>query len=217
MMSRMLVRRITTPLFRWPVSQAQAESTLTAAYRAEVYLRHRQFIDDEATRINITNVASALSALAKPKFGLIICGDCGNGKTTMMSAIRTATAYMEDEGLFTYETSQGGVHTMDVRFAMYDAVDLCLPSTVAKLQDIASSPLLIIEDLGQEPVEVQIYGNIFYPVTMVLERRYKMNLPTFITTNLTPDLIGKHYGKRIRDRLREMSFVVPFDNPSYRK
>lgn len=213
----MLVRRITIPLFKWPVKLDEAVKVLTAAYRAEVYARHRQFIEDEATAFNIGQVAEALVSLGNPKFGIIICGDCGNGKTTMMAAIRTASAYLDDGGGFNYHTYSGDIRPLDIRFRTVDAVDLCLPSQIENIRSIADSPLLIIEDVGQEPLEVQTFGNIFYPVTMVLERRYKMDLPTFITTNLSPEQLGSRYGKRIRDRLREMMFTVAFDNPSYRK
>lgn len=81
----------------------------------------------------------------------------------------------------------------------------------------AAKPILVIEDMGQEPLEVQSYGNIYNPVIDILEKRYEHSLPTFITTNLDPQQLGKRYGKRIQDRLREMMFTIPFDNPSYRK
>lgn len=217
MMSRMLTRRTTIPLFRWPVSYEDATKVLTAAYRAEVYSRHRPFIDDEATSVNIGNVAEALVTLGRPKFGTLFCGDCGNGKSTMMAAIRTASAYLDDLGCFNFHTRSGEMRPLDIRFHTIEAVDLCLPSNIDNIRSVADWPLLVIEDVGQEPMEVQLYGNIFYPVTMVLERRYNKNLPTFITTNLDPEQLGSRYGKRIRDRLREMMFIIPFDNPSYRK
>lgn len=213
----MLARRITTPPFRWNVPVDTATTVLAAAYRAEVYARRRQFIDDEAASVNVRKVAEALASLGHPKFGILVCGGCGNGKSTMMAAVRTGSAYLDREGCFNYTTSRGVVHPMDIRFRTVDATDLCLPSSIESLQTIAGCPLLIIEDVGQEPLEVQLYGNIFYPVMMVIERRYSLCLPTFATTNLSPEQVGSRYGRRMRDRLREMMFTVAFDNPSYRK
>lgn len=220
-MSRMMRRRTTTPPFKWRVGGLQrACDYLLAAYRAEVSLRHCAFIDDAATRLNVRNVADALCRLGAPKFCIILCGDCGNGKTTMMSAIRTATSFLANEGFFNYKTPYGDVRAVDTAFRTIDAAELCMRSKLDDQTDFnayADAPLLILEDVGQEPREVQAFGNLLYPVCMVLERRYTRCLPTFITTNLSPEQLGTHYGKRIRDRLREMSFIIPFDNPSYRR
>lgn len=81
----------------------------------------------------------------------------------------------------------------------------------------AEKAILVIEDMGQEPLEVQSYGNIYNPVIDILEKRYENARTTFITTNLDPRQLGQRYGKRIQDRLREMMYIIAFDNPSYRR
>lgn len=214
-MSLLLRKRTITPLFKWPLGIEDAVLLLSAAYRTEVYARHRDFIDDRFTRDNIKHVAEALIKL-NPKFCIVLCGDCGNGKSTMLAAIRTATAYLDDKGYFQYRSHNGDMRSVNAAFTFTNATD----STVATMEGIhriAEMPVLAIDDLGQEPLEVQEFGNMVYPMMAVLEKRYEKCLPTFITTNLSPDQLGERYGKRVRDRLREMAFVVSFDNPSYRK
>lgn len=216
--SRLLQRQTIIPPFRWALHIEDAVRLLSAAYRAEVITRHCQFIDDQATHENITNVAGALTNLGK-KFGIILCGDCGNGKSTMLAAIRRATNYLDDLGYYKITSPSGMVmNTRDVSFTFIDAVEIAAVTDLQALYKTADTPsILAIDDLGQEPLEVQTFGNIVYPLMTVLERRYEKCLPTFITTNLSPEQLGSRYGKRIRERLREMTFCIPFDNPSYRK
>lgn len=215
--SRLLRRRTIIPLFSWPLDIDNAVRLLSAAYRAQVIARHCQFIDDQATNNNIRHVADALIHLGKPKFGIILCGDCGNGKSTMLNAIQIATGYLDELGYFKYRSCYGDLRVMNTSFTFIDAVECAAVTDLSKLYETADLPVLAIDDLGQEPLEVQVFGNILNPMMTVLERRYAKNLSTFITTNLSPEQLGSRYGKRIRDRLREMTFVIPFDNPSYRK
>lgn len=215
--SRLLQKRTITPLFRWTLDIDNAVRLLSAAYRAEVATRHCSFIDDKATNDNIRNVANALISLGKPKFGVILCGDCGNGKSTMLAAIHTATSYLDELGYFKYRACYGDLRVMNTTFTFVDAVECAAATDMEALYKTADKPVLAIDDLGQEPLEVQSFGNIINPMMTILERRYARCLSTFITTNLSPEQLGERYGMRIRDRLREMTFVVPFDNPSYRK
>lgn len=172
---------------------------------------------DDYTTSNISNVAKAMHDLRGVKRGFILCGDCGNGKTTMMHAVADATELLQDDyGAFTQYEPGYGTYKDDVYFTFADAMD-CAYAERDGVFATAAKPILVIEDMGQEPLEVQSYGNIYNPVIDILEKRYERSLPTFITTNLDPQQLGKRYGKRIQDRLREMMFTIPFDNPSYRK
>lgn len=216
MTSRLLQRRTIIRPFRWNYAVEDCQRLLTAAYIAQVKARGGVFQDDGAA-FNIGKVAQALHDLGGVKRGFILCGDCGNGKTTMMHAVANATAYLQDQcGAFTHHRPGYETYKDDVRFTFADAMD-CAYAERDGVRETATKPVLVIEDMGQEPLEVQRYGNIYNPVIDILEKRYENSLPTFITTNLDPDQLGTRYGKRIRDRLREMMFTIPFDNPSYRK
>ena len=76
--------------------------------------------------------------------------------------------------------------------------------------------LLAIEDIGTEPSELNIYGNISSPFSEILSYRYKTQLFTIMTTNLTTTELKKYYGSRVADRFKEMCTLVSFKNNSYR-
>ena len=76
--------------------------------------------------------------------------------------------------------------------------------------------ILAIDDLGTEPREIIEYGNVLSPIIDLISYRYEHQLPTIITSNLTPQQISEVYGKRIGDRLKETTEIVPFLNGSYR-
>jgi len=56
---------------------------------------------------------------------------------------------------------------------------------------LARIPMLAIDDMGIEPLEVMEYGNMVSPIVELLTRRYDEQLFTIMTTNLTPDGICK--------------------------
>ena len=65
-------------------------------------------------------------------------------------------------------------------------------------------------NIGTEPREIIEYGNVLSPIIDLISYRYEHQLPTIITSNLTPQQISEVYGKRIGDRLKETTEIVPF-------
>ena len=211
----MLSRRTIIRAFKWPIPSNAALRVLRAAYMAEVMARGFDFVDDEATGKNIQTVANALTARDN-KRGIMLCGKCGNGKTTMLRAIKTATNFLAEQNIFG-ETVNGSWYPADVNIRIAHAKEIAIHfADEQKAATYAKTNLLGIEDMGTEPAEVQVYGNIVNPIATLLESRYASGLTTFITTNLTPRLIGEKYQERIADRLNETMAVIPFDNASYR-
>ena len=195
--------RIIRERFRLPWRGADAISAVTGAYMAEVELRHRKFIADAATTEHIRLAAEWLTK-GNPKFGLLLCGACGNGKTTMASAIRSLVAISNRyETLYVYP---------------YDARQVCeaARSSYKEFSTICSREMISLDDLGVEPAEVLDYGNVLNPVIELLSRRYNEQLFTIVTTNLTPPQIRQHYGDRVADRFNEMFDRIIFENSSYR-
>lgn len=81
---------------------------------------------------------------------------------------------------------------------------------------LVKTPMLAIDELGEEPTEVMVYGMIYEPLKELLLERYSYQLFTVITSNLTSNEMKKKYSQRITDRFREMMKIVNFANPSYR-
>ena len=187
----------------------QAETVLFAAYQAEVVSRQREFVSDDGIRESCKKIAEFLTS-DTPKFGLMLCGICGNGKSTMLNAIQLATTFLSDCGAF--DGKRESIRIVDARKIItyaWNQGDL--------LKGISSTSLLGIEDLGKEPTEIVSYGNVLTPMVELLEYRYDKQLFTAITTNLKAGEIRRKYGDRIADRFNEMLEVVIFGNASYRK
>lgn len=208
----MLKCRITRPRFRFPLTEEEAVKLLTAAYEAEVEFRHHTTIMDHYTQQNILRVARLLIAPC-PKFGLIFCGQCGNGKTTMLYALQSTCNFLSNIDYYreAYPDQKVGLRIVDAR-----ELTRCMTRDFHLFYNYSSHFMLGIEDIGREPTEVLDYGNLLNPVIELLEYRYNNQLFTAITTNLTPKQLSEKYGTRIADRFREMLDIVVFENPSYR-
>ena len=185
----------------------QAADILLAAYQAEVEYRHRRFIEDKATKTNIERLAAFLIR-DDAKFGVMLCGVPGNGKTTLLYAFQSAVNWLNDIGHF--EGKRAGIRIVDAKEVVMLAKDF------EAFCNLRNMPMIAIEDMGREPIEVLDYGNILNPVVDMLEYRYNMQLFTFITTNLTKSQIREKYGNRIADRFNEMLEVIIFKNETYR-
>ena len=79
--------RTMTGRFRLPMLEEQAYEYLLAAYIMEVQLRYRKFIYNGFVEEQLKQVANCLTANTA-KFGIVLCGGCGNGKTTMLKALQ---------------------------------------------------------------------------------------------------------------------------------
>ncbi len=189
-----------------PIGLPQTVWLLTEAYKLEVERRSRAYIANEKTEEYIRRVAVFLTGGGQ-KFGLMFCGQCGNGKTTMVRAMQTAINSLGNNNYFKEPTALTSV----------DAKDYVLRSRdLHELENLRSKKMLFLDDLGREPAEVLEYGNRLNPVTDLIEYRYDKQLFTGFTTNLTPKEIREVYGDRVADRFNEMLEVIVFENKSYR-
>lgn len=176
---------------------------------AEVEWRGRQYVADSEVRANISKIATFLVS-EKTKFGIMFCGVCGNGKTTMLRALKAGTECLAKWGYSTQEDDDAKLmHEM----LEVEAVDL---PALMRQECFKDTPRLIIDDLGQEPSEVVEYGNVRRVASALLEYRYDKRLFTAISTNLTPDQLRDKYGRRVTDRMNEMFEIIIFRNGSYR-
>lgn len=203
----LLKAKITKPRFKLPWDLENAEAALTAAYMAEVEYRHRSFVSDQATTDHIFKMADWLTS-PDPKFGMLLCGQCGNGKTTLMLALRSLIGYLNKSVRYDNQ-----VHLSIITANMICHNAKHSPVVYDKLVKL---PMLAIDDLGNEPAEILDYGNVLNPVIDLLASRYNDQLFTIVTTNLDPKEIREHYGDRIADRFNEMFDRIIFNNPTYR-
>lgn len=146
------------------------------------------------------------------KPGLMLRGDVGNGKTSLMRAIRLLVSFVTEQA-----KGYGNRMTIPEWSARKIAL-LCGDEQGRKeYRNLIEEPLLAIDELGEEPSDVISYGMVYEPLKDLLLERYNKQLFTIVTTNLTRDKIEAKYSKRIADRFSEMMCIINFTNSSYRK
>ena len=198
-MSVLLQQRTTRTGFKINLSSEDMRLMLTAAYHVEVASRNMTYQKNEETTAVIAKMANSLTS-ASHKTGIVLCGFCGNGKTTLVRALQNVLIYLKRRNICDY-----GMPIIDAR------------EVANKMKECKEYPLLAIEDMGKEPATKLDYGNVINPVIEVLEHRYTEQLFTVISTNLTAKEIREKYGERIADRLNEMMNVIIFKNKSFRR
>lgn len=201
--------------FRIDVSARNCANALYLLFRQEVESRGCTLRFDEATR---SHIAKAAEWLTNPNgaFGLLLSGLYGNGKTTLAKSIaRLIEKYTERE--FGY--------SMRKVVKLFTAKQICRICGAAgdrtkdsndRYKRLFTEPMIIIDDLGEEPREVMVFGMIHTPIVDIISERYAMQRMTILTTNLNADELREKYGERILDRFREMLTPIVFENESYR-
>ena len=202
-------QKTTKAVFRLPMTTSQAVVLLKNAYAVEVEHRGHQYINDADTINNINTLASALTSEV-PKCGIMLAGSCGNGKTTLVNALKSAIKICSQQGWFGGQ--QWGLRISDAR-----EISNLMITDSKEFESVKRMPMLAIDDMGKEPAEVIGYGNVYNPVIDLMEYRYNEQLFTIITTNLTPKQVRSKYGNRIADRFNEMMCVMVFTHDTYRK
>lgn len=180
---------------RLPDSRDELTGLLLGKYGVEVCGRGMEFVMDDCCISKVEKVVKWL--YDSQKRGLLLCGTVGNGKTTMLKALKSLLGhnaiYLEAQGIYDYCRK-----------------NQCLP-------EISSDIVVLIDDLGVEPPAYNDFGAVVYPLAQLLLNRYARNATTVIATNRTIDEIGEIYGVRVKDRMREMFARITYGEPSYRR
>ena len=195
--------------FKLPMTVDEAEAYIRGAFEAQVELRGGTVEYDEMTTKNLRLVAETLAGDSH-KFGLLLAGTCGNGKTTTLRAVQSVVKLLNN----TYYNRSG----QRIGNRLLEAKEITqLSDKDGQLTVYKTVPVLFLDDLGREPTEVLKYGNVSSPITELLEYRYNQRLTTIVTTNLEPSEVRQKYGDRIADRFNEMFALVSYTGVSYRR
>jgi DNA replication protein DnaC len=137
--------------------------------------------------------------------GILLSGPVGCGKTTLMNLMRFVS---QSENKFILKSCR------DISFEfIQDGYEVIHRYSKGKLYE-SNVRNYCFDDLGTEN-NLKYYGNECNVMAEILLSRYDLfvsrKLQTHITTNLSASEIEKHYGNRVRSRLREMVNLVAFD------
>lgn len=82
-----------------------------------------------------------------------------------------------------------------------------------KLSKYKNTNYLCIDDLWVEKATDYVIETLY----SIIEYRYTNNLPTFITSNQSPEAIGEKYNKQMESRIREKCKIIHFAGEDKRK
>lgn len=167
--------------------------TLQVAYESLVQACNSEALIDKNAQGRINIVADWLTG--KGKSGLLLYGAYGTGKTTMLTAISYVLRHFDRNYL------QGSAK-----------------SVIASSDDerYYQNRVIMIDELGREPITKSIYGNVSEPIVDIIVFREKKRYPTIIATNLTDSELQQRYGEYIYDRIRGSYSKIFYNDKSYR-
>ena len=209
----------------YPYTPEQIYTMLLASCHAEVSARGRYFNETDEYKRHIMDIASWLSIKHRPSFGLFLCGNRGNGKSTMVWALRSLYQFLDDSPAAepdSYKFPRPGFEIVSAK-ELVRLTKAYLNQNKENSEDVylykqlRDKEILSIDDLGTEPRESMNYGDYVTAVMDMVNYRYDHQLTTIATSNLAPEDIKSYYDERFADRFREMMTIVNFGNePSFR-
>ena len=190
-------------VYKIPCNPNETENLIASAIDAVVTRKNCKFIKDEGFSERIKRISEWM--VDCPDKWLFMHGLVGTGKSTTADAL----ALMINSAFF--KNRRGDFVKVD-RIRAKELVK----STNEDIEELKKTEILIIDDFGNENHSYNLYGNVRDISTEIIEARYDMRKLTIFTSNFPFTAILERYGERVYDRMREMAFIVPFINKSYR-
>ncbi|MBQ8522495.1 MAG: ATP-binding protein [Clostridia bacterium] len=135
---------------------------------------------------------------------ITMSGGTGTGKTFLLECMASELINRGFNVMFT------------TAFALNDECRKYHFSLPSKVNEFMDCDVLIIDDLGSEPLLKNITIEYLFNIINLRQKRYK---PTLISTNLIPDDILNRYDDRIHSRLSNkiLALNIQFTNADMRK
>ena len=107
------------------------------------------------------------------------------------------------------------VTSFELNNLVIKTMDLFAENREEILSPLLECDLLIIDDLGTEPVYKQFSNNNLYTI---INQRQLNNASTIISTNLAPQMIRDQYGDRLFSRIfnKQNTLALKFDGKDLR-
>lgn len=190
-------------VYKIPCNPDEAENLIASAIDVVVTRKNCKFTKDEGFSERIKRIAEWM--VNYPYKWLFMQGLVGTGKSTAADALAlmiNSASFKDRRGDF-------------VKVKRIRAKELVNVSN-EDIEDLKKTEILIIDDFGNENHSYNLYGNARDVSTEIIEARYDMRKLTIFTSNFPFTAVLDRYGERVYDRMREMVFIVPFINKSYR-
>ena len=138
---------------------------------------------------------------------IVFSGNVGTGKTFLSECI--ANALIKRDYYVVYITS------FELNNIVIKSMDIFADNRQELLSPLLDCDLLIIDDLGSEPIFKNASVNNLYTI---INQRQLNNFSTIISTNLTPQMIRDQYGDRLFSRIfnKQNTMPIHFDGKDLR-
>lgn len=163
----------------------------------------RKFLDADIASVNVG--LKHTWQLDKRSASLVLRGDVGTGKTYLACALLRQRLERGQTGRFASLADL--MDELKARFG-----DGAGEQSEAYFGRLASEPFLVLDDVGAEFESAWSVQR----VAALIDRRYRSEATTILTTNLTHKELAVRYGKRLADRLREWVWAE-LTGPSLRR
>lgn len=148
---------------------------------------------------------AAIDSRGKPRRGLVLSGPYGVGKTGLLTAV---LAYWLDQG------------AIGLWIEFYDLIleiqsGYSTGQSKERIEAARTAEWILLDDVGDldRNEETTDRRHILY---QLINYRHNHQLPTLITTNLSPRQIAQQFGGRTAERLLESCAIVPMDGANLR-
>ena len=163
----------------------------------------RKFLNADIASVNVG--LEHTWQLNKRSASLVLRGDVGTGKTYLACALLRQRLERGQAGRFVAVADL--MDELKARFG-----DGAGEQAEAYFERLGDEPFLVLDDVGAEYESAWSVQR----VAALIDRRYRSEAPTILTTNLTHRELAERYGKRLADRLREWVWAE-LSGPSLRR
>lgn len=192
---------------------------LIVAHGSNYLVKRGEEIPFRIDRNNETAISEIYKYLRRDKSfaghlskGILLNGRYGSGKTVLMNAVCKTYNYCV--------SLWNNPQIFQMRIIKSSAI---VDSFRKEKNDIEinnyKAGILVIDELGREQKEVNVYGTIIQPLSFVLQERYDRGTPTFAIANFRLETLSsdEYYGKMVGDRIRQMFNEIELTGESRRR
>jgi DNA replication protein DnaC len=186
---------------RW-YCPACAEEIERKAAAAEAEARHRQLLRGIPPRYQTANfgdfapadIAPVVKWAKAPAGFIYVHGTCGVGKTHLICAVQKQ---FNADGVFSDLVFSSEMFLQLHKSFGRNAADM-EDAIIAKYAPFSGASVVLFDDVGAQKIS-DYTVDAWYKI---VDRRYRQNLPTFFTSNLTPKELAATLGDRTASRIQ---------------